>query len=115
MKKITKLEVVAGLAAAAAGAYYLYYSKSAKKNRAAMKSWMGKAEKEIVTEAKKLKDAALNEDNYRRIVSAVSSKYQKLRKLESGEVEEFISTLGSAWTRIKKDITGNAKALLRKR
>lgn len=102
---------MAGLAAAAAGAYYLYYSKSAKKNRAAVKDWMEKAEKEIVAEARKLKDAALNEDNYKRIVSAVSSKYQKLRKLESGEVEEFMTTLGSAWTRIKTDILKKTKAL----
>lgn len=110
MKKITKLEVAAGLAAVAAGAYYLYYSKSAKRNRAAVKDWMKKAEKEIVAEAKKLKDAALNEDNYKRIVSAVSSKYQKLRKLESAEVEEFMTTLGSAWTRVKKDIAKQAKS-----
>jgi len=44
---------VAAAAAAAAGAFYLYGSKNAAKNRATAASWMKKAEAHIVKEAKK--------------------------------------------------------------
>lgn len=90
--------------AVAAGAYYFYYSKSAKKNRAVAKEWMKKAEKEIVSETKKLKEAALNKENYNKIVTAVSDKYQKLKKLESGELKDFAGALKSAWTQVEKDV-----------
>lgn len=117
MKKSGTMGVVAGIAAAgaaAAGAYYLYYSKDAKKNRAKVKDWTVKAEKEIVAEAKKLKDATFNEKNYKAIVSAVTAKYQKLKKFEATEGKEFMSALGSAWAKIKKDHAPKKKVTSKK-
>src|SRR3989338_8405394 len=99
----TKLGMVAGLAAAAAGAYYLYYSKNAKKNRAKVAGWMEHAEKEIVAEARKLKK--ISETSYKTIVRTVAEKYKKLKKLEEAEVEDFVGALQSAWTQIKQDIS----------
>ncbi len=100
--------MVAGLAAAAAGAYYLYYSKNAHKNRAKAKEWMEKAEDEVMEKVKKLKDA-LTEKNFKEIVSTVSEKYKKLRKLEEKEVASFIDALQSSWKDIKKNIGGATK------
>ncbi len=117
MKKSGKMGVVAGIVAgatAAAGAYYLYYSKNAKKNRALVKEWTVKAEKEIVAEAKKLKDVAFNEKNYKAIVSAVTAKYQKLKKFEAKEAKEFTSALGSAWAKIKKEYAPKKKMTAKK-
>jgi len=105
MKKTTKLGTVAGLAALAAGAYYFYYSKNAKKHRAAVKGWMEKAEKEIIEEALKLKDAALNEENYKAIVSTVTEKYRVLQKLGTREAEDFRDALQKAWKTLKKDLS----------
>jgi len=105
----TKLGMVAGLAAAAAGAYYLYYSKHAKKNRAAVKGWMEKAEKEIMTEVRKLKDVALDENTYKNIVKTVATKYKKLKKLEESEVEDFVDALQSAWKDVKENVASGRK------
>ena len=108
MGKTGKMGVVAGIAAAAtaaAGAYYLYYSKNAKKNRTAVKAWTAKAEKEILAEARKLTKATLNEKNYKAIVASVTAKYKKLQKFKEVEGSEFITALGSAWTRVKKDFS----------
>ncbi|HBV01579.1 MAG TPA: hypothetical protein DEF00_04325 [Candidatus Taylorbacteria bacterium] len=104
MKAKTKLEVVAGLAAAVAGAYYFYYSKSAYRNRAIAKAWMEKAEDEIMTEVRKIKNAMPNGKDFKNIVAAVSSKYERLRKLENREVKAFTKALSSSWTRIKRDL-----------
>lgn len=108
MGKAGKFGVVAGIAAAAtaaAGAYYLYYSKNARKNRAAVKVWTVKAEKEILAEAKKLTEATFNEKNYKAIVATVTAKYQKLKKFKEVEGNEFMTALGSAWTHVKKDFS----------
>lgn len=103
MGKKTKLGAVAGLAAAAAGAYFLYYSKHAKKNRAKVADWMESAQKEVVKEVRRLKDATLNEKNYQRIVDAVTEKYRKVRAIESSELERFRTALGSAWKQFQEE------------
>lgn len=98
----SKLGIVAGLAAAAVGAYYFYYSKHAKKNRARAKAWMVQAEREVMDKVEELKDAAFNEENYKRIVDAVSARYREVRGVTVQELEEFISVLNGAWKEIEK-------------
>lgn len=108
MKKTGKIGVVAGIAAAAtaaAGAYYLYYSKNAKKNRTVVKAWTIKAEREILSKAKKLTEDTFNESNYKAIVAAVTAKYKKLKKFKEVEGNEFMTALGSAWRHVKKDFS----------
>lgn len=109
-----KLGAIAGLAAAAAGAYYLYYSKNAKKNRAKVADWMDSAKKEIVAEVKRLKEETLTQENYERIVDAVSEKYRRLRNIEATEVERFTGALGSAWQEFRKEYKRNRKRSFRK-
>ncbi len=118
MKNKTKVELE-GVAAAAAGAlgaaYYFYGTKGAAKHRKNAKAWMVKAEKEILTKAKKLQAATLNEKNYHAIVSAVSAKYQQLSKIDKKDVENFKKTLKSAWKELKKMKTAtHAKRTVKK-
>ena len=111
MGTMKKMGTVAGLAAVAAGAYYFYYGKNAKQNRKAAVAWMGNAEKEVMVQVRKLKDAALDEKNYKKIISTVAAKYKKLKKLEEGEVEDFIGALEAAWNKVKKDIVAGKKKI----
>jgi coenzyme F420-reducing hydrogenase alpha subunit len=67
-----------------------------------------KAEKEIISKAKKLKDEAFNRKNYEDIVGLVAKKYSSLKEVESKDVSQFVSNLNGAWKdlskKLKKDI-----------
>ncbi len=94
---------VAGVLASLAGAYFLYGAKNASKNRKQVKSWMLKAKGEILERIEDAKD--LSEEAYHDIVKEVSAKYQQVKKIDSKEVEAFVSELKSHWKGIKKDVT----------
>ncbi len=104
--KGTKLAMAGAAAAAAAagaaGVYYFYISKDAKKHRKEAVKWMVKAEREVITEAKKLTDAAFTEANYRAIIAAVLGKYQRLVDVDRTDIEAFRKFLMGAWKEIKK-------------
>ncbi len=104
MKTKTKVEL-AGATAATAGAlgaaYYFFGAKGAKKHRKEAVVWMTKAEKEIMAEAKKLKNATFNEKNYKKIVATVAAKYKALPKIDQKDVAHFHKALTSAWKELK--------------
>ena len=91
----------AGLAAAtmaaAAGAYYLYGSKDAAKHRRTVSTWMRRAEREIVHEAKKLKNAAFTEENYRRVIDGVAKRYKQLENVDPEDVKRFVAAVQRSW------------------
>ncbi len=93
--------VTAALGAAAAG-YYFYADKNAKKHRDHALKWMSKAEKEIMVRAMKLKDAALDEKNYKAVVDAVVLKYQTLPKVDPKDLAKFRKALKGAWKEFRK-------------
>ncbi len=101
----------AGVAAAGAGAYYFYASKDAKKHRKVAAAWMLKAEKEIKSQAGKLKDAAMNEKNYKQIVQTVSKKYQQANKVGGAELASFVKNLNGEWKKMKKQAPAAKKAV----
>lgn len=114
MKKQTKRIAVTAAATAAAagvaaGAYYLYGSKDAKEHRKAVAKWAGAAKREVEREAKKLKDAALNEKNYKAIVKEVSSRYKTLKNLDPKEVAAFVAAVSADWQKLSKKATKAAK------
>jgi len=94
--------MVAGLAAAA-GAYYFYYGKDAKKHREVVVDWSEKARQEIVSKVGKLGREAIREENYTRIVATVAEKYRKLRKLKKSEVDRFTAAFVSGWMQFQKE------------
>lgn len=91
-----------GLTAAAVGAYYLYGSKNAPKNRSQVKGWMLKAKGEVL---EKLEGAQeVTEAGYLSAIDAVAKKYNEIKKIEPAELESFIMSMKSHWTGIKKSV-----------
>lgn len=87
---------VAGLAAAAIGAYWLYGAKNAAKNRKIASSWMLKAKAEVMDGVEKMKQ--IDKDSYLKIVDTIVDKYSKTKS--SAEVMAIAKEMKSAWSQI---------------
>ncbi len=93
------ISIAAGLVtAAAAGAYFLYGSKNAKKYRSNVKSWMFKAKGEILSELEKLEN--VSEEQYHAIVTAVTKKYETLSGIDKKDVALFLADIKKQWKAI---------------
>ena len=93
---------IAALAAAAAGAYYLYGSTKGKANRKTVKSWMLKAKADVMDEIEKMKE--VNEGAYREVVAKVAKKYQDIKGMDRAELAELVARLQGHWRDIKAEI-----------
>jgi len=91
---------IAGLTAAAVGAYYLYGSKNAPKNRAQVKSWMLKAKGEVLEKLEGVQD--VTESAYATAIDAVAKKYKAIKEIDAVELEAFINDMKAHWSGIKK-------------
>ena len=105
-KKDSHLEEVAigiGLttaAVAAAGAYFLYGSDKAAKNRKQVKSWALKAKAEVL---EKLEDAKeMSQDEYEDLVTSVAGAYKTAKGASQKELKEFASEMSDHWKQIEK-------------
>jgi hypothetical protein len=109
--KVTNTHIAAAagfaLAAAAAGAYFLY-GKDAPKRRAKVRGWMLKAKGEILEQIEKLSE--LDQETYYALVDAVSSKYSALKSVEAAEVAALVRELRSGWSSIKRQVASPKKA-----
>lgn len=98
-----KIEIGVGLTAAAvtaAGAYFLYGSKNAAKNRKAVKSWALKAKAEVL---EKLEDAKeMSEAEYHELVNAVVGTYAGVRQATKGDIAAFQKEMKDHWKAIEK-------------
>lgn len=95
------------LAASFAGAYYLYGTKDGAKKKAKIKGWMLKAKGEVLEKLENLKD--VNEDIYYGLVTNVINKYQSVKNIDKGELEELGADLKKHWKNIKKHIDAGVK------
>ena len=95
------------LAASFAGAYYLYGTKDGAKKKAKIKGWMLKAKGEVLEKLENLKD--VNEDIYYGLVTNVINKYQSVKNIDKGELEELGADLKKHWKNIKKHIDAGTK------
>ena len=95
---------ILGAAATMAGAAaaYLYVGKGAPERRKKVAAWYKTAEKEIVTEASKLKNAAFNEENYQRIIDMVAKRYEQARNVSPEEIARFVTLMREGWERAGK-------------
>lgn len=93
---------IAGITAAAVGAYYLYGSKDAEKNRAKVKGWMLKAKGEVLEELENAKE--VTEDAYHSAVDAVAKKYQDLKSVDAEELAAFVAEMKGHWQGIKSTL-----------
>lgn len=98
---------IAGLTAAAIGAYYLYGHKDADKNRAKVKGWMLKAKGEVLEELEKVQD--VTETAYMGAVDTVAKKYNELKNIDADELNTFIGEMKDHWSGIKKTMQSRGK------
>jgi|ERR1035437_1882351 hypothetical protein len=93
---------VAAIAAAAAGAYYLYGSAKSKAHRSAVKSWMLHAKAEVMSEIEKMKQ--VNEGAYKDAVAKVTKKYKAMKGMDRAELAALATTLHGHWKDIRREI-----------
>ncbi|PIR84887.1 hypothetical protein COU16_00290 [Candidatus Kaiserbacteria bacterium CG10_big_fil_rev_8_21_14_0_10_47_16] len=98
-----KVGIGVGLTAAAvgaAGAYFLYGSKNAAKNRTKVKSWALKAKAEVL---EALEDAEhMTKQEYDALVDAVGGAYTMFKGASKGEIADFKKEMKSHWSNIEK-------------
>ena len=93
---------LAAMAAAAAGAYFLYGAPDSSKNRKKVKAWTLKAKGEVLERLEKMKD--VNEQVYHKAIDEVSKKYEALKSIDKKDVQEFVKELKKHWKGISKEI-----------
>lgn len=97
------LGLAAVAAATAAGAYFLYGSKHAAKNRKKVKGWALKAKGEVLHRMENAK-SDITEIDYKGIVDSVVERYKKLKDVNLTEVEALRNELKSHWKNIAKEM-----------
>ncbi len=93
--------LVALAAATAAGAYFLYGSKDAVKNRKKVKGWTLKVKGEVLEKMENMKN--IDEEGYRRVVDTVATKYKKFKTVNTKEAETLAKELKAQWKKIHED------------
>lgn len=87
-------------AVAAAGAYFLYGSESAAKNRKTVKSWALKAKAEVL---EKLEDAKeMTADEYEELIASVAGTYAGVKGATKKDLKEFAAEMQDHWKVIEK-------------
>ena len=98
-----KLGIGVGLttaAVAAVGAYFLYGSKDAAKNRKKVKSWALKAKGEVLEALENAEK--ITESEFKELVDGVVATYAKGQKLTKRELAEFKSEMAENWQDLVK-------------
>ncbi len=98
---MTNVGIGAAVAAAAAGAYFLYGTDKGKKQRHKMEKWTVDARKEVVKQIEKLKD--VNEDAYHSVVDNVALRYKKLKDINPAEIAALAIELKGHWNNIQRE------------
>jgi gas vesicle protein len=87
-------------AVAAAGAFFLYGSKNAAKNRKQVKSWALKAKAEVL---EKLEDASeMSQKEYDDLIKSVSGAYTGAKNASKKDIMEFSKEMKDHWKQIEK-------------
>ena len=103
MSAAQKVGIGFGLTAAAlsaAGAYFLYGSKDAPKNRKKVKGWMLKAKGEVLQSLENAKE--ITEKEYKELVEAASGAYGTVKNATAGEVKDFKREMQQHWKELEK-------------
>ncbi len=104
--KINKTAIGIGtglVAAAAAGAYFLFGTDEGKKTQKKIRGWAVKAKGEVMDKLEDMKE--VSEDGYYKVVDNVVGKYKKLKKVQGTEVDSLIKDLKKHWKNIKKELS----------
>ena len=114
----TKVSVGVGLTAAAvaaAGAYFLYGSKNAAKNRKTVKSWALKAKAEVLEGLEAAKE--MTQEEYEALVDAAAKARTGVKNITKTDLAEFSKEMKENWRAIAKGAHAaiNAKQAVKKR
>jgi gas vesicle protein len=115
MTPTQKVSVGVGLTAAAAaavGAYFLYGSKHAAKNRKAVKSWALKAKAEVLEKLEEAKE--MTQEEYQELVSNIAATYSTVKNASKAEVKAFKDEMIDNWKAIEKTAKPKKKAPAKK-
>lgn len=97
----------------AAGSYWLYGAKEARKNRARVRGWMLKARGEVLEKLEGMQD--VDKETYDRVVDRVKDKYARLKSTSTAEVRDFARELKSHWSEIVKEAAKDSRAPRKKK
>lgn len=86
--------------AAAAGAYFLYGSKDAEKNRKKVKSWMLKAKAEVLEGLERAQEMTKGE--YEDLINTIGAAYADLQDATDKDIKEFKQEMKAHWENIEK-------------
>jgi hypothetical protein len=100
-KVVAELGIVA-LAAAAAGALFLYGTDAGQKRRQQARSWMLRMKADVMEKMEKMNE--WNEGAYNAIVDAAGARYASLKNIDVQEVTGLISDLKKQWHTIKRTV-----------
>jgi hypothetical protein len=95
-------------AVAAAGAYFLYGSKEADKNRKTVKSWALKAKAEVLEQMEEAKK--MSREEYEDMVHAVAGAYAGAKGATKKDIVEFASEMKDHWDVIEDMAASRKKA-----
>ena len=84
----------AGLAALAAGGYFIFGPQGAK-NRKAIKGWTLKAKGEVLEKIEKLKE--VTPEVYNKVIDDVTAKYAKVKGVDTSEIESIVQDARKYW------------------
>jgi hypothetical protein len=98
---------LAALAAATAGAVFLYGTDAGKKKRKQISSWMLKMKADVMDKMENMKD--WTEDAYYAAVDAVGDRYKNLKNIDPTEVAILVADLKRHWKTIKRQVEGGNK------
>jgi hypothetical protein len=110
-----KLSIGVGLTAAAvaaAGTFFLYGSKSAAKNRKAVKSWMLKAKAEVLEGLEKAQE--MSQAEYEELIEKVSGAYAQVQAATKTDISGFKKEMKEHWQKIAKSAAPKKKASVKK-
>lgn len=107
-----KISIGVGLTAAAvaaAGAYFLYGSKNADKNRKIVKSWALKAKADVLERLEEAKE--MTADEYEDLINNVVGIYSGVKGATKVDVKAFKEEMMDHWSQIEKNSLPKKKAL----
>lgn len=96
--------LAAGAAAAAAAGYFFYASPDAKKNRKIATKWAGDMKKDVVREAKKIKN--IDKAQLASIVDQAASAYESAKNVDKKDLIKAAKELKANWKLLAAEIPG---------
>tara|TARA_B100000508_G_scaffold124488_1_gene107838 strand:+ start:231 stop:704 length:474 start_codon:yes stop_codon:yes gene_type:complete len=105
-----KIEIGVGLTAAAvaaAGAYFLYGSKNADKNRKTVKSWALKAKADVLEQLEEAKEMTRGE--YQDLLQTAVGAYGSVKTATKKDVKEFTAEMMQHWEALEKSMVKKMK------